>query len=579
MPSYWRLIRFLKYSAKDVAFKILLMLLITVTYVGQAYSIARGVSAVFAARPVNEIAVFICGAVGFLLLRGFLTPVNESFMKLLGAKIKSNIRDELLDKLFHLGPGYQGRQRSGSLNSLITDGIEAMEPFLVSYIPQMLVAFITVVSLVSYIAFLDVSVAMIILVSVVIAVLGPHLALPVVKKSTVRYWSSYAVLNAQYIDTMQGMTTLKAFNSSEQKGRELGENAEKFREDSIRNTAFSLMDSAVIILFMTIGSSVSVAVGAVHAACGSLEVASLVSILFLITECFRPITDLNAFWHASYLGFSVSEGYFAILDEPEILKEKENGIAPQGGYLPGVNFQEVSFDYHYGDCYALNKVNVQINPGETVAVVGRSGSGKSTMVNLLMRFYDAAEGSVTFDGKNIRDYDLTALRQKIAVVYQDTYLFYGTIAENLRMCKPGAAMEELEMAARAANCHEFIMELPNGYDTIVGERGATLSGGERQRIAIARAVLKDAPFLILDEATSSVDAANEREIQKALENLMKNRTTLIIAHRLSTVQNADRIFVLDQGKVVEVGSHQELMSLGGHYAQLVQAQMESGGEQ
>lgn len=579
MPSYWRLIRFLKYSAKDVAVKTLLMLAITATYIGQAYVIAKGVSAVFAGKPIGHITVFILAAVGCVMLRGVITPVNESFTKLLGAKIKSKIRDELLEKLYELGPGYQSRRRSGNLNSLMTDGIESMEPFLVSYVPQMLVAFITVASLVIYIATLDVVAAMIILFSVTAAVLGPHLALPVVKKSTVRYWGSYAVLNAQYIDAMQGMTTLKVFNSSGQKGKELGEDAEAFRKDSIRNTAFSLVDSAMIILFMTIGSAVSVAVGAIHTAEGSLAAASLISILFLITECFRPITDLNTYWHASYLGFSVSEGYFSIMDEPVTLIEKEDGIKKTSGYLPGVGFQEVSFTYGEDHHYALNHISIQVDPGETVAVVGKSGSGKSTMVNLLMRFYDADSGIISFDGRDIRDYNLETLRQRIAVVYQDTYLFYGTVAENLRMCRQDATQEELEKAAIAANCHEFIKKLPNGYDTIVGERGATLSGGERQRIAIARAILKDAPFLILDEATSSVDAANERDIQEALERLMQSRTTLIIAHRLSTVQNADRIFVLDRGHVVESGTHQELMSLNGHYTQLIQAQTEEGGEQ
>ena len=200
------------------------------------------------------------------------------------------------------------------------------------------------------------------------------------------------------------------------------------------------------------------------------------------------------------------------------------------------------------------------------------------MVNLLMRFYDVDKGKIVFDGHDVKEYDITELRKNIAVVFQDTYLFYGTIAENLRMCKPDATQEELENAAKAANCHGFISALPDGYNTIVGERGATLSGGERQRIAIARAVLKDAPFLILDEATSSVDAASEREIQQALDRLMENRTTMIIAHRLSTVKNADKIYVLENGFAVEEGSHDELIHKNGVYRRLVEAQAASGGE-
>lgn len=235
----------------------------------------------------------------------------------------------------------------------------------------------------------------------------------------------------------------------------------------------------------------------------------------------------------------------------------------------------MSFRYETRAGPAVADVSFDIAAGETVAVVGRSGAGKSTVVALLLRFFDPDSGRITIDGIDIREVTLDSLREQIAVVSQDTYLFYGTIADNLRLARPDATQDELVEAARAANIHAFIASLPADYDTMVGERGLTLSGGQRQRIAIARALLKDAPVLVLDEATSAVDAENEQAITEALDRLTTGRTTLVVAHRLSTVRRADRIVVLSHGAVAEIGEHTELVDRQGDYARLVAAQGET----
>jgi ABC-type multidrug transport system fused ATPase/permease subunit len=339
----------------------------------------------------------------------------------------------------------------------------------------------------------------------------------------------------------------------------------------MRILAVNLWSTGVMDLAMAGGAAVALTVGILRAVEGHIGVGGLLIIFLLGNEIFRPVRELGRLYHQGLNGVSAAQGIFALLaDRPEVV-EPAHSLAPDPKSLT-IRFEGVTFGYDGGQRPALRAFDLEVTAGETVALVGSSGAGKTTVLNLLLRSFDPQHGRLVIGGVDARHMPLAQLRSLFALVSQETYLFHATVAENLRLARPDADQAALEAAARAAHAHDFIMGLPAGYDTVVGERGLRLSGGERQRLAIARALLKDAPILLLDEPTSSVDAENEELIQEAIRRLAQGRTTIVVAHRLSTVADADRIVVLEDGRVVESGRHAELLVAGGPYARLIAAQ-------
>jgi subfamily B ATP-binding cassette protein MsbA len=306
---------------------------------------------------------------------------------------------------------------------------------------------------------------------------------------------------------------------------------------------------------------------------GDMTPGALFSFMAAMLMAYTPIRKLSGANNIIQQALAAAERVYDVMDLPTERLQEQDAV-PLEKIHRGLEFQDVSLRYDDHAVPALNGIDLSIKVGEMVALVGSSGSGKTTLISLLPRFYEPTAGRILLDGRPLADYQLRSLRAKIGIVSQDVVLFDDTVRNNLAFGRTGATMAEIEEAAKAAYAHDFILRLPQGYDTVIGERGVKLSGGERQRLAIARAILRDPPLLILDEATSALDTESERMVQLALTNLMKNRTTLVIAHRLSTVQNADRIVVLDRGSIVEMGTHEELLQRRGMYHRLYTMQFQ-----
>ncbi len=560
-----------------IVIAVALGLAISGTYIAQGVAVAIAVSQILSGEPWTRALALVGAVVLLAALRAALLRWREMNSMLIAAAVKVALRQRLYRALLALGPGYMERTRTGTAQSTLVDGVEALEAYLGYYLPQSIVAVVAPLAVVAFISVLSPLVGLVVLACALAVPLAPRLWDGLLGEYGQRHWRAYSALNAQFVDSMQGMVTLKALNASERHGRTLQSAALALYRATMAQLSISMIRNGVVGLAMSAGVAMAVAIGAFQVADGTLSLAALLLALFLTGECFRPLVDLDAYWHQGYMGVSASAGIFALLDaKPEVADREPNSARLEPSSAPkSIAFVNVVFAYRPDERPALDGLSFSVDAGQSVGIVGQSGAGKSTAAALLLRFFDPQRGRVEIDGVDIRDYPLETVRGLIAVVSQDTYLFHGTVEDNLRIGKPAASPAELQEAASAANAHEFIVALPQGYKTLVGERGAKLSGGERQRIAIARALLKDAPILILDEATSSLDGVNESAIRGALRRLAQGRTTITIAHRFSSVVQADQIVVLEEGQVVEAGRHQELVDRRGAYADLVNAQREA----
>ena len=535
------------------------------------------IAGVLTGAAFSSLIPYLAAVGGFIVLRAVFQYLRDMVSQETAARVKEGLHDRLYRHALDLGPGHFNQKRTGDVLVSLGEGVEQLQVFYGQFLPQVVVAAVAPVLIFFLMASFDVVIGLIFLVFALVTLLETPLFLMFTEESSRRRRASYGAFGADFLDSIQGIATLKIFGRSRGQGETLAARARHLYRTTMGVLAVNMVSVGVTTFGILGGTACALAWGALKVSAGDLEIRSLIVILIMGGELFRPTRELMVLYHQGINAMASAEGIFALLEAPVSVREPAAGEASERtSFEPSIRFEDVSFEYPNANRLALRGVSLELNPGEKLGVVGPSGAGKSTLVSLMLRFADPQQGRVLLGGQDLRTIPLHVLRRHISVVAQDMYLFYGTISDNLRMAKPEAAQDEIEQAARAANIHDFIAGLPRGYDTVVGERGTRLSGGERQRIAIARAILKDAPILILDEALSSVDAQSEAVINEALRKLMEGRTTLIIAHRLSSVIHADRILVVERGQVVESGSHAELLAGGGTYARLMAAQAQSG---
>jgi ATP-binding cassette subfamily B protein len=538
--------------------------------VGQALAVAEVLRRLLDGADAAAVTTPVAAAVAAGAARAVLLWARDLSCAWAAATVKAAVRDDLYGRLVALGPGWAAGRRAGDLQATLGDGVEALQAYVGWYLPQAAVAIIAPVALVGYLIVLDPVVGLTVAVAAVVVPVARPLWRRLLGERGKAFWDAYAAFAARVLEALQGMTTLKLHNAADRHERLVHADAETVHRTAVGNLRASLGVHSVVTMAFGVGTGLAVAVAALRYAAGALDLATLLIVLVLSAECFRPLLDLQNYWHEGFYGLAAASGLFALTDaEPPV----GDGTRTRAGReAPTLVFDAVGYRYPDSVRPAVEDVSFTVAAGTTVGLVGRSGAGKTTLTTLLQRFADPDAGAVTVDGTDLRDFTLASARSLVAVVSQDVYLFHGTVADNLRLARPDAEEQDLVTAATAANAHDFIVALPDGYDTMLGERGARLSGGERQRVAIARALLADAPILVLDEATASVDGHSEHLIQQALDRLLRGRTTLVVAHRLSTVAGADHLVVLDRGRVAEQGAPAELLARGGAFADLVAAQ-------
>jgi ATP-binding cassette subfamily B protein len=569
MKTVWRVFAYLKrypWMAAGTLTCAILSTLMVIVFPAATKWIINDV--VRAGRPDKLLPLIALAATAFLLQHGFNALriiVNNTFEQ----KVIFDLRSDLYSHIQLLPLRWFDNRATGDLMTRVIEDVNSVERVLIDGIEQGVVAILQVLIVVGMMFYLNAKLALLALVPFPLLIAGTlGYTLTAHRRYRLQRRAS-SDMNALLHDNLAGVRQIKSFVRENEEHARFNRVSDQLRRATLVVMRVWAIYSPSMSLFESIGALLVLGFGSHAVLTGSMQIGDLVAFLILIAFLYDPLSRLHQLNQLVQAGRAAGERVFEILDEPAEPGAVAAGADRGPRVLGDIRYENVSFSYAEG-LPALRNVSFHAPPGATVALVGATGAGKSTVVNLLVRFYEFTSGQIYIDRKPIREYGLPALREAIGVVTQESFLFNGSIRENLLMGKPQSTDAELWRAVIAANAQQFIQRLPDGLESVVGERGVKLSVGEKQRLSIARALLKDPPILILDEATASVDTATERLIQEALERLMANRTSIVIAHRLSTIVHADQILVLDQGRIIERGTHDKLVSLGGKYTRLCQ---------
>lgn len=575
MGSYKRLLTYVRPYIGRMIFGLVCMIIAAAAYLVVPWLIKNVVDKVLAEKNMYMLNLVVISILVVFLVRGFATYGQTYTMSYIGQRVIIDIREAMFKHLQRLDQAYYDRRKTGVIMSNLTNDVAALQSAIVDNLVSFITEGVTLIGSLVSMLYLDWKLTLVTLVIVpvvlgIINIFGKRLRI-----AGHDVQGRIADITSLLQETISGARVVRSF------ARE-GYEVQRFERENQRNfravmraTKLTSLLSPLVEFSAAIAVTVILWYGGYSVVTGAITAGSLIAFLIYAINLSNPVKRLSQVYGNIQKAMAAGDRVFAILDtKPEVV-EKPNAIV-----LPEVDgrvrFDHVSFSYD-GEKKALDDFSLDVPAGRVVAIVGPSGAGKTTIANLLPRFYDATEGAITVDGIDVRDVTFQSLREQIGVVPQETMLFNATIKDNILYGRLDGTDEEVYAAAKAANALEFIERLPEGMDTLVGERGSSLSGGQRQRIAIARAILKNPKILILDEATSALDTESEKLVQEALERLMQGRTAFVIAHRLSTIKNADQIVVLREGKLVESGTHDELLAAGGLYQHLYSVQFASKG--
>ena len=565
-----RLLTYFKPYTPWIVIAFVAVMIVSATSGATAYLVKPALDDVFDQHNIRTLKLICLATVFIYAIKGAFRFTQAYILRLIGQKIIRTLREQLYRHYQFLSIDYYTETSGGIMMSRITNDVQIVQqagPALVELFREPF----------TMIGLLAVAVYMNWRMSLVVLLVFPFVYLPIsrfgkkVRKFTKKGQEKMGELSSILKENFTGIRVIKAFGMEEYEIARFSRENDNVYSAIIRTIVFDELAAPIIELLGAISAGGVIYLGAMQVFTKQISTGQFFSFLASAGLMYEPVKKLSKVNVAIQQALGAGERIFEVLDTGATVTDK-----PGATELPAVQ-REVAFKgvrFRYGDAWVLKGLEFKVPFGQVVALVGSSGAGKSTLVNLIPRFYDPTEGRISMDGVDITDVTLVSLRSQIGMVTQDVFLFNDSVRKNIAYGIKDAPMDDVIAAAKAANAHDFIMELPKGYETMIGEMGVRLSGGQRQRLSIARAIYKNPPILIFDEATSSLDAESEREVQTALENLMHDRTTFVIAHRLSTVRNADRILVLSDGVVVEDGRHEELMALCGEYHRLYKIQFQ-----
>ncbi|MBT3994135.1 MAG: lipid A export permease/ATP-binding protein MsbA [Gammaproteobacteria bacterium] len=573
LKTYLRLLRYASHYWLMFTFGAIAMLIFAITDTGFAFLI-KTLTDSFAgtenSNNIDQIKDYLPLVVIFIFLirglSGFFSTYNIAWI---GRQVIKSLRAEIYNKFLYLPTIFLDRKSNAELLSRVTFNIEQVAESASNIITILIRDTLTIIVLSIYMIYLSPTLATVIFMAAPIIALLVWALSKLFRRYSERIQDSMGDVTHAIKETLQNHRIIKIFNGQSYENKKFSVINESNRKHNTKLLSTKAIGDALTIFIASLGVAGVVYVATTDEVKNNMSVgdfSGFITAMVLLMTPLKRLTNVNAMIQK---GIAAASSIFILIDENN---EQDTGLQEAGILKGSIDFKDIvfSYDQEYGP--TLNNINLNIQSGETVAIVGKSGSGKTTLVNLLPRFYDISKGTITIDDTNIENYSLASLRKNISVVTQEVTLFNDSIINNISY--GDHTSEDIDKAVSAAHLEEFIAKLPNGLETIVGDQGILLSGGQRQRIAIARALLKNTPILILDEATSSLDTESEKYIQKALENLMKNRTTLVIAHRLSTIEKADRICVLSEGQIIETGTHNELIENNSEYALLHKLQFD-----